>query len=64
MALVLSPKNNRKGEVKSFTVVRAEEGDLNSILEDIKEGEYKVLDGTKVTHAKVSYRTVQDIETV
>lgn len=64
MALVLREKTDRNGLTKRFDVVRADEGELHEILDGINEGQYKVLDGAEVKTVNVSYRTVQDIETV
>jgi hypothetical protein len=61
MALVLKAREKR-GAVIAFDVMRAEQGGLKEILEDIPAGDYKVMDGNTVVDVGVSYRTVQDID--
>jgi hypothetical protein len=61
VALVLRERQNRRGETKRFDVVRAEAGSIQQVLEDIPEGQYRIMDGVSINTFDVSYRTVQDI---
>ena len=59
--LVLSARADRKGNVKSFDVVRAEEGRVQDVAAGLPTGEYKALDGSRVLDFTTGYRTVQDV---
>lgn len=61
MTLVLRAVE-KKGVLKSFEVVRAENGTVEDSVLGLESGSYKVLsDSNRVVDVTTDYRTVQDI---
>lgn len=59
VAQVLREVSTRRGATKRFDVIAV--GELPSVLNGLKVGEYTILSGNSVQRVAVSYRTVQDV---